>query len=76
MVVVNRAGIALGALLARSQFLGMAMGAYGSAVSVYSHFMAKGRDVTFPRNTPMEISFDSRGMPIPDAPEQNPVPRE
>lgn len=68
-------GIALGAL-ARSQPLGMAMGAYGSAASVYSHFIAKGRDVTFPKNIPMEISFGSPRKPISDAPEQNPVPKE
>lgn len=40
-----------------SQPVGMAMGAYGSARSVYSTFIAKGHDVVFPKNTPMEISL-------------------
>ena len=40
-----------------SQPVGMAMGAYGSARSVYHAFIAKGHDVVFPKNTPMEISL-------------------
>jgi type IV secretory pathway VirB10-like protein len=40
-----------------SQPVGMAMGAYGSARSVYHTFIAKGHDVVFPKNTPMEISL-------------------
>src|ERR1019366_2089321 len=36
-------GIALGVFV-HSQPLGMAMGAYGASMSVYSHFIARGRD--------------------------------
>jgi hypothetical protein len=58
-------GLAMGAAI-RSQPVGMAMGAYGSARSVYSTFIAKGRDVVFPKNTPMEISLGApRKPPLP-----------
>jgi hypothetical protein len=60
-------GLALAATV-KSQPFGMAMGAYGSARSVYSHFIAKGRDVVFAKNTPMEISLGApRKPPLPAA---------
>jgi type IV secretory pathway VirB10-like protein len=40
-----------------SQPVGQAMGAYGSARSVYHTFIAKGHDVVFPKDTPMDISL-------------------
>ena len=52
-------GIALGAFV-HSQPLGMAMGAYGASMSVYSHFIARGRDLVFPKNTAMEIAIGTR----------------
>jgi hypothetical protein len=55
-------GLVLGVAV-KSQPVGMAMGAYGSARSVYSHFIAKGRDVTFAKNTPMEISLGAPRKP-------------
>lgn len=61
-------GMAL-TLAIKSQPVGMAMGAYGSARSVYSHFIAKGRDVVFPKNTPMEISLGAPHRPVLPAPE-------
>ena len=61
-------GIAMGAFV-HSQPLGMAMGAYGASMSVYSHFMARGRDVVFPKNTAMEISIGTRASaPSPSSP--------
>ena len=51
-------GIAIGAF-AHSQPLGMAMGAYGASMSVYSHFIARGRDLVFPKDTAMEIAIGS-----------------
>jgi hypothetical protein len=68
-------GIAIGALV-KSQPLGMAMGAYGASRSVYSHFIARGHDVVFPKNTAMEIGFGSRGKTILPTPERdnNPQP--
>jgi hypothetical protein len=52
-------GIATGAL-ARSQPLGMAMGAYGASRSIYSNFLGRGRDIAFPKNTEMEIEIGAR----------------
>ncbi|HEV7522579.1 MAG TPA: hypothetical protein VGP89_15860 [Candidatus Angelobacter sp.] len=56
-------GIALTALV-KSQALGMAMGAYGASRSVYVHFIARGSDVVFPKNTALEIRFGSRGKTV------------
>jgi hypothetical protein len=57
-------GVVLGAFV-HSQPLGMAMGAYGASMSVYSHFIARGRDVVFPKNTSMEIGIGARTEPTP-----------
>ncbi|HEY6253745.1 MAG TPA: hypothetical protein VI685_27635, partial [Candidatus Angelobacter sp.] len=68
-------GIALG-LAVKSQPFGMAMGAYGASRSVYSHFIARGQDVVFPKNTAMEIGIGARGKTVltPSGPENNPQP--
>ena len=34
---------------------------YGAGWSVYTHILARGNNVVFPRNTPMEIRFGSHG---------------
>ena len=52
-------GLALG-LAVRSRALGYAMGAYGAGMSVYSNFLARGREVVFPKNTAMEIGVGTR----------------
>jgi hypothetical protein len=71
-------GMALG-FAVKSQPVGMAMGAYGSARSIYSTFIAKGREVVFPKNTPMEISLGSPRKtvlptPQPGSPTAEPKP--
>jgi hypothetical protein len=38
------------------------MGAYGAANSVYSNFIARGRDVVFPKNTVVEIALAKRSQ--------------
>ncbi|HEX5425278.1 MAG TPA: hypothetical protein VFW94_17145 [Candidatus Acidoferrales bacterium] len=43
--------------------LGMAMGAFGASRSVYTHFIARGHDVVFPKDTAMEIGFGSKLTP-------------
>jgi hypothetical protein len=63
-------GIAISALV-KSQPLGMAMGAYGASRSVYSHFIARGNEVVFPKNTAMEIRFGSQGKTVLPTPEQD-----
>jgi hypothetical protein len=56
-------GLAL-SVAVKSQPFGMAMGAYGASRSVYSHFIARGQDVVFPKNTAMEIGIGSRGKTV------------
>ena len=58
--------------LARSRAFGTSMGAYGAAVSVYSHFMARGREVLFPKNTEMQIGIGMRAAATPPAQEMGP----
>ena len=52
-------GIVLG-LAVRSRALGYTMGAYGAGMSVYSHFITRGTEVVFPKNTSMEIGVGTR----------------
>jgi hypothetical protein len=52
-------GMIVGAA-ARSRAFGVTMGAYGGAMSIYSHFIARGREVEFPKNTAMEIGIGTR----------------
>ena len=47
-------GIAMGVAI-HSQSLGLAMGAFGASKSIYTHFIGRGHDVSFPKNTDMEI---------------------
>ncbi|HEX3154239.1 MAG TPA: hypothetical protein VHV32_06410 [Candidatus Angelobacter sp.] len=45
-----------------------AMGFYGAGMSVYSHFLSRGKDVVFPKDTPVEITFErghTRGRATP-----------
>jgi hypothetical protein len=46
---------------------------YGAGWSVYTHFVAPGNDVVFPKNTPMEIRFGTHQDPAPAAPNQTPA---
>jgi hypothetical protein len=52
-------GIVVG-LTVHSTALGMAMGALGATRSVYTNFIARGRDVVFPKNTAMQIGVGIR----------------
>jgi type IV secretory pathway VirB10-like protein len=49
-------GIAIG-LAVHSQSLGMAMGSFGAVRSIYVNFVARGPELTFPKNTPMQIGI-------------------
>jgi hypothetical protein len=55
-------GIAVG-IAAHSNSLGIAMGALGASRSIYVHFIARGRDVVFPENTPLQIGVGARPAP-------------
>ena len=52
-------GLVLGVLV-KSRAFGYSMGAYGAGMSVYTNFIARGRDVVLPKNTAMEISVGTR----------------
>ena len=52
-------GIVLG-LVVHSRAFGYSMGAYGAGMSIYVHFIARGRDVVFPKNTAMDIGIGVR----------------
>jgi len=45
---------------ARSRTLAAGLGAYGAARSIYAHFIARGRDVVYPKNMSMVIALGSR----------------
>jgi hypothetical protein len=49
-------GIVVGAI-SHSRIFGYSMGVYGAGMSVYSHFIARGHEVVFPKNTAMEIGL-------------------
>jgi hypothetical protein len=60
-------GIILGASV-HSQPFGMAMGMFGASKSIYIHFIARGHEVVFPKNTAMQIGIGTRQAPTPAAP--------
>jgi hypothetical protein len=45
-------------LAANSKAFSSALGFYGAGMSVYSHFLSRGKDVVFPKDTPVEITFE------------------
>ena len=52
-------GFITGALV-HSRVLASTMGVYGAGMSVYDHFLSRGRDVVYPKDTAMAIGFGSR----------------
>ncbi|HEY6466347.1 MAG TPA: hypothetical protein VIY69_10175 [Candidatus Acidoferrales bacterium] len=63
-------GIALG-IVSRSRVLSASLGGYGAGMSVYTHFIARGRDVVFPKDTAMQI-----GLGVHDSSPPIPSPSE
>jgi hypothetical protein len=49
-------GAAVG-FASRSRIFAAGLGAYGAALSVYSHFLSRGKDVVLAKNKPLEIGF-------------------
>lgn len=43
--------------------VGMGMGAFGASRSIYSHFLSRGQEVVFPKDTAMEIGFGKMVTP-------------
>ena len=52
---------------AHSQVVTAGFGAYGAARSVYGHFLARGRDVVYPKDMSMVLALGSREKPIASA---------
>lgn len=52
-------GLVVG-VASRSHAYGILMSAYGGCRSIYTNFVGKGRDLSFPKDTRMEIGFGSR----------------
>ena len=67
-VAFRLVGLAVG-LAVRSHTIGILMSAYGGSRSIYVNFFGRGRNISFPRDTSMEIGFGSRtAAPISPAP--------
>lgn len=49
------------ALAGNSRVLRAGLGSYGAAMSIYSHFLARGRDVVYPKDMAMVIGLGTRG---------------
>jgi hypothetical protein len=54
------AGMIVGAF-AHSRAVASAFGVYGATMSVYSHFLARGHEVTYPKDMAMMIGLGTRG---------------
>lgn len=52
-------GIVVGVLV-HSRALASGFGVYGAGMSVYDHFLSRGQDVIYPKDTAMAIGFGSR----------------
>ncbi len=48
------------ALAVRSHTMAILMSAYGGSRSIYMNFFSRGRNITFPRYTTMDIGIGSR----------------
>ena len=61
-------GLAVG-LAVRSHTWAILMSAYGGSRSIYTHFFSRGRNISFPKDTTMEIGFGGRTItPISSGP--------
>jgi hypothetical protein len=58
-VAFRLVGLAVG-LAVRSHTIGILMSAYGGSRSIYVNFFGRGRNISFPKDTTMEIGFGSR----------------
>jgi len=54
-------------LAAHSRVVSAGFGSYGAAMSIYYHFLARGRDVVYPKDMAMVIGLGTRGTKTPSA---------
>jgi hypothetical protein len=55
-------------VLAHSRPVSAAFASYGVGWRVYSHFLARGEDVVLPKNTLMDIRFETHNGSVPATP--------
>jgi hypothetical protein len=55
---------AIVSLAAQSKAFSAVLGVYGASMSVYTHFLSRGRDVVLPKDTPVEIAVSERHKPV------------
>ncbi len=65
---------AISTYLIHSRAFASSLGIYGASMSIYSNFLARGRDVKFPKDTPMEIGFGTHESAKPNAPASQSAP--
>jgi hypothetical protein len=68
-------GFITGALV-HSRALASTFGVYGASMSVYDHFLSRGLDVVYPKDTAMAIGFGARVTGAPKAAPQTLLPEE
>jgi hypothetical protein len=66
-------GLITGTLI-RSRAVASSFGVYGASMSVYDHFLSRGLDVVYPKDTAMAIGFGSRVTGAPKAAPQTLLP--
>jgi len=54
-------------IAAHSRVVSAGFGSYGAAMSIYYHFLARGRDVVYPKDMAMAIGLGTRGTQSNDA---------
>ena len=54
-------------LAAHSRVVSAGFGSYGAAMSIYYHFLARGRDVVYPKDMAMVIGLGTRDNKSTDA---------
>jgi hypothetical protein len=55
---------AIVSLASQSKVFSAVLGVYGASMSIYSHFLSRGRDVVLPKDTPVEIAVGEAHKPV------------
>ncbi|MGH9701902.1 MAG: hypothetical protein ACRD4K_00890, partial [Candidatus Acidiferrales bacterium] len=65
---------AVSTYLVHSRAFASSFAVYGAGMSIYSNFLARGRDVAFPKDTPMDIGLGKHESPKLNPPATQPQP--
>jgi tRNA A58 N-methylase Trm61 len=58
-------------IAAQSRVVSAGFGSYGAAMSVYHHFLARGRDVVYPKDMAMVVGLETRDAKSSNAAKQS-----